>query len=317
MRNWGRIDVIAIQLGNPGMHPNREIYHEVAEAIKTCPIPVIPTLSSVSTCTRQIREFTGQGNFYFVDEVNCAFALGRVLKRPLIFDASHDIPGYDRDGIAGMLEGKGGVLSADTVTRILEKAGFTFPQQMIAASLDEAKNACDAIGYPAALKVIGPLHKSDVGGVRLGIGNAAEAGEAWHDLMAIRGAEGVTVQRMIEGTEVILGSSHSGDIGHLVMFGLGGIYTEVLKDVSFALAPLADEECRRMIRSIRAYRILEGVRGQKGLSTDTLSLNLARLSRLVSDFPAIQEIDINPLKGTGDELYVVDARMIMKVPGNR
>jgi acyl-CoA synthetase (NDP forming) len=305
------INVIAIQVGNPGMHPNREIYHEVAEAIKTCPIPILPTLSSVATCTQQIREFTEKDHSYFVDEVNCGRGLGKVLKRPLVFDASHNIPGYDREGVAGILEGSGGVLSADTAARALEKAGFAFPPQAMAVSLDEAIKACDAIGYPVVMKVTGPLHKSDVGGVRLGIGNAAEAGQAWNDLMSIPGAGGVLVQKMIEGTEVILGSSRAGNIGQLVMFGLGGIYTEVLKDVSFALAPLSDEECLRMIRSIRAYKILEGVRGQQGVSLDFISTNLARLSRLVSDFPAIREIDINPLKGTGEELYVVDARIIM------
>ncbi|MBP1749339.1 MAG: CoA ligase [Deltaproteobacteria bacterium] len=307
----GRIDVIAIQVGNPGMFPNREIYHEVSEAIKTCPIPIVPTLSSVSTCTEQIREFTDEGNSYFVDEVNCGFALGRVLKRPSIFDASRDIPDYDREGVGVILKGKGGALSADCVTRALEKAGFMFPRQITALSLDEAKNACDMIGYPVAMKVLGPLHKTDIGGVRLGLKNAADAGQAWHELTAIHGAEGVTVQRMIEGTEVIIGASRAPDIGHLVMFGLGGIYTEVLKDVSFGLAPLAEEECRRMIRSIRAYKILEGVRGQSGVSLDLLIMNLERLSRLVFDFPSISEIDINPLKGTGDELYVVDARIIM------
>ena len=123
------IDVIAIQVGNPGMHPNREIYHEVAEARKTCPIPVLPTLSSVTTCTEQIREFTEKDNSYFVDEVNCGFGLGKVLGRPLIFDASGNIPGYDREGVAGILEGNGGVLSADTVAQVLEKAGFVFPPQ--------------------------------------------------------------------------------------------------------------------------------------------------------------------------------------------
>ena len=311
----GRIDVMAVQFGNPGMHPNREIYHEVSEARKTCPIPIVPTLSSVTTCTRQIREFTQQGNSYFVDEVNCGFGLGKVLKRPLIFDAPRSIPGYDREGIAGTLKGKGGVLSADTVTRVLERAGFVFPPQAAASSPDEVRKACDTIGYPVAMKVIGLLHKSDVGGVRLRVGNAAGAVKAWHDLMSIPGASGVAVQKMVEGTEIILGSSRAGDIGQLVMFGLGGIYTEVLKDVSFALAPLADEECRRMIRSIRAYRILEGVRGQKGVSIDVVSVNLARLSRLVSDFPAIREIDINPLKGTGDHLYVVDARIILAANG--
>ncbi|NLT23971.1 MAG: CoA-binding protein, partial [Syntrophorhabdus sp.] len=180
-----------------------------------------------------------------------------------------------------------------------------------AASFEEMKDACERIGYPLAMKVLGPLHKSDIGGVRLMIADAGAAGRAWHDLTAIEGAEGVVIQRMVEGTEVIIGASRSGDLGHLVMFGLGGIYTEVLKDVAFALAPLSGEECRTMVTSIRSYPILEGVRGQKGVSLERLVDCLRRLGRLVSDFPRIEEIDLNPVKGSGDELYVVDARMIL------
>ncbi len=307
----GRIDVIAIQMGNPGMHPNREIYGAVSEAIKTCAIPVIPTLSSVMTCTQEIREFTDKENFHFVDEVNCGFALGKVLKRPLIFDAYPEIPDYDRKGVAAILEGKKGVLSQDTVAQILQKAGFVFPRQVVAHCADEAEKACNTVGYPVAMKVAGPLHKSDVGGVRLDVKDSEGAARAWRDLMGIQDAEGIIVQKMVEGTEVILGSSRAGDIGQLVMFGLGGIYTEVLKDVSFALAPLAREECTRMIHSIRSYPILEGVRGQKEVSIDVLGMNLARLSRLVFDFPVISEIDINPLKGVGDDLCIVDARIIL------
>ncbi len=313
----GHIDVIAVQVGNPGMFPNKEIYQEIARAMKTCPIPINPTLSSVTTCTEQIREFTEKGNFYFVDEVNCGCALGRVLKRPLLYEAVRDVPGYDGEGLKAILNGRGGILSADVVKQVLENAGFIFPQQAAALSLDDAKKACDTIGYPVAMKVIGPLHKSDLGGVRLGIRNAGDTEEAWRDLMELKSAEGVTVQKMVEGIEVILGSSRAEDIGQLIMFGLGGIYAEVLKDVSFALAPLADEECRKMMTSLRSYKILDGIRGQKGISINVLSTNLARLARLVSDFPAIREIDINPLKGVGEELYVVDARIIMDEGDNR
>jgi acetyltransferase len=308
----GNIDVIAIQVGNPGMYPNREIYSEVARAMKGCSIPVIAALSSVTTCTEPIREFTASGNFYLPDEVNLGSALGRVLHRPVVFEVSAGLADYDREGIEKALEGFSGALPAQVVADVLERAGFPLPAQAQAKSFEEMKDACERIGYPLAMKVLGPLHKSDIGGVRLMIPDAVAAGQAWQDLTGLQGAQGVIIQRMVEGTEVIIGASHSDDLGHLVMFGLGGIYTEVLKDVAFALAPLSSEECRKMLVSIRSYPILEGVRGQKGVSLERLSDCIQRLSRLVSDFPQIGEIDLNPVKGSGSELHVVDARMVLQ-----
>jgi len=307
----GSIDVIAIQVGNPGMYPNSEIYREVARAMKGSPIPVIPTLSSVTTCTEPIREFTDDGNVCFPDEVNLGSALGKVLHRRAVFEVSGSPPDYDSGGIKRALEGRTGVLPPQIVTEVLEKAGFLFPSQIGASSFEEMQRACEMIGYPLVMKVLGPLHKSDLGGVRLGITDLDTAERAWRDLTGIKDARGVLIQPMVEGTEVILGASRAGDLGHLVMFGLGGIYTEVLKDVAFALAPLAREECRAMVTAIRSYPILEGVRGQEGVSVERLADHVERLGRLVFDFPAIGEIDLNPLKGIGSELYVVDARIIL------
>jgi acetyltransferase len=162
------------------------------------------------------------------------------------------------------------------------------------------------------MKVIGPLHKTDVGGVKLGIANDEEALRAWGEMLSIDNAEGVLLQPMVSGIEVILGASREGDFGHLIMFGLGGIYTEVLKDVQFGLAPLTQAESRRMIRGIRSYAILEGVRGEPGMALDVLVDNVQRLSLLVHDFPQIEEIDLNPIKGTGADLFAVDARIILE-----
>jgi acetyltransferase len=130
-------------------------------------------------------------------------------------------------------------------------------------------------------------------------------------MLRIPGAEGVLLQPMVSGVEVILGASREGDFGHLVMFGLGGVYAEALKDVNFALAPLSHAEALRMIQGIRSYPILQGVRGEAGMEIDTLADHVRRLGRLVSDFPQIREIDLNPIKGTAKALYAVDARMIL------
>ncbi len=195
--------------------------------------------------------------------------------------------------------------------RTLVAAGFTVPEQLEILREEQLADGCRQLGFPLAMKVIGPLHKTDVGGVRLGIGSAAEAVAAWVALMKIPEAGGVLLQPMIGGLEVILGASREGDFGHLVMFGLGGIHTEVLKDVRFALAPLAGPEARRMIDGIRGRALLDGVRGGPGIDTAVLTDFLVRLGRLVTDFPEIGEIDLNPVKGSGDRLFAVDARIIM------
>jgi acetyltransferase len=130
--------------------------------------------------------------------------------------------------------------------------------------------------------------------------------------MKIKDARGVLVQQQVEGTEVILGAKKEGMFGHLIMFGLGGIYTEALKDVSFALAPLGAEEGMNMIGKIKTLPILKGIRGEKGVSIEVLAEYLARISLLVHHFPRIEEIDLNPVKGFEKDLYVVDGRIIQR-----
>jgi acyl-CoA synthetase (NDP forming) len=307
----GSIDVIAVQVANPGLSHNREIYREVSDAMDRCAIPVVPVLTSVTTCRELINEFTAWGKSCFQDEVNLGRALGKVLRRPVITEASGEPANYDRAAIETILKGKRGAVPLKGVADVLSRAGFRLPVQVEATSIDELERACREIGYPLAMKVVGPLHKSDVGGVMLGITSREAAQSVWDGLMAIEGATGVVIQQMVEGNEVILGASREEDLGYLVMFGFGGIFTEVLKDVRFALTPLAIEECQEMVRGIRAYPILEGVRGRKGMSVDLLTDYTERLGRLVTDFPAIREIDLNPVKGAGEELYVVDGRIII------
>ncbi|MBN2062492.1 MAG: acetate--CoA ligase family protein [Deltaproteobacteria bacterium] len=305
------IDVITIITGNSGMSDNWEIYKEIINGMNHCSIPIIPVLSSATTCEGLIARVRSEGKFYFQDEVPIGRALGKIVNRPLIFDQEEAINGYDRDQIEAILRSeKSEVLSAGVIRKMLEAAGFLLPPQREVFKKEDFAATCDSIKFPLVLKVIGLLHKSDAGGVKIGIKDQADADKAWDDLMAIPGAQGVMIQKMISGSEVILGAVREEGYGHMVVFGLGGIYTEVLKDISFSLAPLAVGECERMIRSIRSFPILEGARGEKGVSINLLSEYLVRLGRLVSDFPEIKEIDLNPVKGFGEDLYVVDARII-------
>jgi acetyltransferase len=161
------------------------------------------------------------------------------------------------------------------------------------------------------VKVIGPLHKSDVGGVLVGVKTAEALEDAWDKMSKIAQFDGILIQQMVQGTEVILGAKKEEGYGHLVMFGLGGIFAEVLKDSQFALAPLGLEESEALIRRIRSIKLLEGARGQKGMSIPLLADYLTRLARLVCDFPQISEVDFNPVKGEEENLFVVDCRIII------
>ncbi len=204
---------------------------------------------------------------------------------------------------------------------ILEAYGFATPKGSIATTADQAANIADQLGYPVVLKIWSPdiLHKSDVGGVKVGLKSAQQVKDAF-DLMMFRIPKkmpeahilGVLVQEMCaSGREVILGMHRDPHFGPLMMFGMGGVMVEVLKDVAFYLAPLTGDEAKQMLKNTKTYRILQGVRGQEGVDLEVIAEGLQRLSQLVTEFPQIQEMDINPyvvgLPGTTS--IAVDARI--------
>jgi len=204
---------------------------------------------------------------------------------------------------------------------ILEAYGFVTPKGSIATTADQAVNIAGQLGYPVVLKIWSPdiLHKSDVGGVKLGLKTDQEVRDAF-DLMMYRIPQkrpdakilGVLVQEMCrKGKEVILGMNRDPHFGPLMMFGMGGIMVEVLKDVSFYLAPLTAEEARQMLVSTKTYQMLKGVRGQEGVDIEKIAEGLQRLSQLVTEFPQIQQMDINPyiVGPEGTTPIAVDARM--------
>ena len=204
---------------------------------------------------------------------------------------------------------------------ILEAYGFVRPKGSIATTSEQAANIAKQLGFPVVLKIWSPdiLHKSDVGGVRVGLNSEQEVEDAF-DLMMYRIPQkrpeanilGVLVQEMCKsGKEVILGMHRDPHFGPLMMFGMGGIMVEVLKDVSFYLAPLTAEEAKQMLINTRTYQMLKGVRGQEGVDIEAIAEGLQRLSQLVTEFPQIREMDINPyvVGPEGTTPIAVDARM--------
>jgi acetyltransferase len=296
--------------GNSGMSDNWEIYREILGGKKEWSIPVLPVFSSATTCADLLKKVVDSGNVYFLDEVAAGSAMGKLVNRPVVSDSSVTASGYSREAVGAAMKSSETVLPAESQEKVLEAAGFRLPPQATVSDGAGIPAACEQVGYPVVMKVIGPLHKTDVGGVKVGIRTREEANSAFDELMQIHGAEGVLIQKVVSGVEVILGAVKEEGFGHLVMFGLGGIHTEVLRDVRFALAPLGHDEALNMVRGIRAFPLLEGVRGESGMSLDVLVDYLIRLSLLVEDFPEISEIDLNPVKGTGDDLFVVDARIL-------
>jgi acyl-CoA synthetase (NDP forming) len=209
---------------------------------------------------------------------------------------------------------------------ILKAYDFNVPDGRLVSTVDEAVEAAPRIGYPLAMKIVSPdiIHKSDMGGVKLDLNSAQEVADAF-ELMMLRISrrapeaflEGVYLEHMVpKGREVILGMTRDPQFGPMLMFGLGGIFVEVMKDVTFHLAPITSAEAMNMLMGTRSYKLLEGVRGEAGVNLAAIGEALQRISQLVTDFPQIAELDINPfiVAGVGEESVAADAR-IQLVPG--
>ncbi len=208
--------------------------------------------------------------------------------------------------------------------RVMEAYGIPLPQSVLAKDPEEAVGAAESIGYPVAMKIASPdiLHKTDIGGVRLNIRGPDEARDSF-DLLNYRALRfmpeaeiwGVLVQEMVEGChEVLVGMSRDPQFGPLLAFGLGGIYVEALQDVTFRIAPVARWEVKEMLSEIRGYSLLRGVRGESPADLEAIVDCMLRVSQLVTDFPEIVELDINPLivceEGKG--AVAVDLRMALQ-----
>jgi acetyltransferase len=204
---------------------------------------------------------------------------------------------------------------------ILKAYGVRIPRAGLAGDINDAKRIAKDIGYPLVLKIVSPniLHKTDVGGVRIGIENEKELKESYNDIlfnvkkyMPDANISGILIQEFVtDKKEIIIGVSEDPQFGPMIMFGLGGIYVEVLKDVSFRIAPISRQTAGEMIREIKTFKLLEGTRGEYPSDIDSIIETILRVSQLVTDFPEIVEMDINPLfvKKQGEGSIAGDVRI--------
>ena len=257
-----------------------------------------------------IEMFINMGNVNFPDEVLFGNALSKIYNTPKPVITEVDNGGVDVDELRQIIDAQeDGYLSPEVVQQLLDVAGVPRVKEYVSDKVEDLKAAVNEVGYPVVMKVVGPVHKSDVGGVVLNVDSDQQLYAEFERMMQIKDATAVMLQAMISGKELFVGATYEPGFGHMVLCGMGGIFIEVLKDVSSGLAPISQNEALEMIQSLKSYKIIQGVRGQQGIDENKYANIVVRLSNMLQHAPEIKEMDINPLLGDGDKVIAVDARI--------
>ena len=305
------VDAIMVIFGTPGLVKLFETYDVLHKKILECRKPIFPILPSLYTAGPEVAEFLKKGHVNFSDEVTLAVSLSRVTSTPPPARPEIELFGVDVPRIRDIISGisSNGYVEPHVVRSLFESAGIPMVPEMVSEDKEELIAFAEKVGYPVVAKVVGPVHKSDVGGVTLNIRSAKHLAIEFDRMMEMPEAHAVMVQKMLRGKELFIGAKYEPRFGHLVLCGMGGIFVEVLKDVSSGLAPLSYPEAKSMIRSLRAYKIIKGTRGQQGINQQKYAEIIVRLSSLLRFATEIKELDINPLLADGEDIIAVDARV--------
>ena len=308
------IDAIAVIYGTPGLTQLYEAYEVLHQKMLECKKPIFPILPSLHTAGPEVAEFLQKGHVNFSDEVTLATALSQIMRTPKPAPPEVQLYGIDIPKLHKIILGieDNGYVPPQTVRDILSCAGIPLVPEMVSTSKEELTAFAQKVGYPVVAKVVGPVHKSDVGGVALNIRTPEHLALEFDRMMSIKDVTGVMVQKMLKGTELFIGAKYEERFGHVVLCGLGGIFVEVLKDVSSGLAPLSYGEAYSMIHSLRGYKILKGTRGQQGINEEKYAEIIVRLSTLLRFATEIKEMDINPLLADENDVVAVDARILIE-----
>lgn len=305
------VDAMCVIFGSPGLFANWEVYDVLDQKMKTCKKPIFPILPSIINVKDEIADFiNNKKRINFPEECVFGNALAKVVNTPKPQPINPVMPEIDVKAIRQVVDHcENGYLGLTEIRQLLDAAGIGRKMEV---EVDNEKAAVDfarQAGYPLVMKVVGPVHKSDVGGVVLNVKDEETVIREFNRLIKIPETYAVEMYPMLFGTEVFIGASREAKFGHQVLFGLGGIFVEVMKDVQAALAPVNAEEAKSLIQKLRGYKIIKGVRGQEPVNEDKFAETVARVSALVQAAPEIAEMDLNPLLGTAKGLTAVDARI--------
>ena len=304
------VNGMAVIFGSPGLFPITDVYDVLDAKMRTCKKPIYPILPSIINVKEDVARFISHGNVNFPDEVLLGRALTKVINTPQPAPSTAPPDFLDVKKIREIIDKTSdGYQLPGVVHQLFDLAGIPRVKEVVAKSETEAVLAALNIGFPLVMKVVGPVHKTDVGGVILNVRNTSEVRKEFHHLNEIKGAESVLLAQMASGTELFLGAKYEADFGHVILCGMGGIFVEVLRDVSSGLAPLSTNEALSMIKSLKSYKILKGYRKQPGVNIDRFAEIIVRLSWLLRYATEIKELDINPLLGNENEILAVDARI--------
>ena len=313
--DFDNIDCMCVIFGSPGLFANWEVYELLDQKMKTCKKPIFPILPSIINVKDEIADFiTNKHRINFPEECVFGHALCKVYNTPKPQPEVVEQPEIDVARIRRTIDKCGnGYMEIADYNELLDAAGISRKKSVEVSKKEDALAFAKEVGcskdVPMVMKVVGPLHKSDVGGVTLNVKDLDTVSKEFDRLMAIKDTYAVEMYPMLDGTDVYIGAIRDDKFGHQVFFGLGGIFIEVLKDVQSALAPITAAEAKEMLTKLRGYKILQGVRGQEPVNIDLYADQIARVSALVQAAPEIAEMDLNPLLGNPRYVTAVDARI--------
>ena len=301
------IDAIAVIFGSPGLFSVYEVYDVLAKHIQKSKLPIYPILPSVINVADEIVYFNQKGLPGFTDEVLFGQALTNTYRQVSVpLPELKMKPQLKQTGF--LFKKHKGYLPSETVYNLLKTYDFPVVSQQIFKEYSSAL-AYASKHFPVVMKVVGPLHKSDVGGVRIGIDNAEDFKMNFEDLMQISGAQAVMIQEQKKGIELFIGVKKEADFGHLILFGAGGIFIEILKDFKSVLAPVDKTYVLSKIKSLQMYPLLKGIRGKQGIDIEAFADLIVKVSDLVTAYPEIAEMDLNPVLADKSDFNIVDMRI--------
>ena len=311
---YDEIDFSVVIYGSPGLFSTKEVYDLLDEKMKTCKKPIFPVLPSIINVKQEIEDFIAKGRINFPEECVLGNAICKVYNTPKPQPEHVELPQIDVARIRKTIDKcVDGYMEIADYNELLDAAGISRKKSVEVSKKEDAIAFAKEVGcskdVPMVMKVVGPLHKSDVGGVTLNVKDLDTVSKEFDRLMAIKDTYAVEMYPMLDGTDVYIGAIRDPKFGHQIFFGLGGIFIEVLKDVQSALAPITAAEAKEMLTKLRGYKILQGVRGQEPVNIDLYADQIARVSALVQAAPEIVEMDLNPLLGNPRYVTAVDARI--------
>ncbi|NOU19499.1 MAG: acetate--CoA ligase family protein [Bacteroidales bacterium] len=308
--DFPNIDAMVVIFGSPGLFPVYDVYDLLDQKMRQCRKPIFPVLPSIINVKSEIDHFIAKGRINFPDEVVLGNALSKIYHTPKPVSESVDLPTIDVKKIREVIDNaQNGYLNPSELQSLLDAARINRAGEAEVKTQADAIDSAKKLGFPVVMKVVGPVHKSDVGGVVLNIKDIDAVAREFDRMIKIKDTTAILIQPMLSGVELFIGAKREDKFGHMVLCGLGGIFIEVLKDVNAGIAPLSISEAKDMIQRLKGYKTLKGVRGQEPVDEEQFAEMVNRVSALVTAAPEIFEMDINPLLGKRDKVVAVDARI--------